>query len=217
MRGKAKRQEPQEEPIEAKLPEAPGPKAVAPYTPATELEDSNLRFLIHYCKPHPNLAITVTPRLTELDVTFVTAKTVTNVGPRFEWYPLAVRDEAFFHAVISSTCGHVTYMTGLELPYKWIFFRHRGHAIRLVNERLAHGAHDEGTINAIVVFAQQEVRGTIWNTKFRLTVVSSIEFRSTRPGRQDTYGGSSTNCTGGWWPAVSRIEREDSPTPVLVR
>ncbi len=48
-------------------------------------------------------------------------------------------------------------MTGIELPYKWMFFRHRGEAIRMVNQRIAQGAHDEGTINAIVVFAQQEV------------------------------------------------------------
>jgi hypothetical protein len=48
-------------------------------------------------------------------------------------------------------------MTGIELPYKWIFFRHRGEAIRMVSRRIAQGEHDEGTINAIVVFAQQEV------------------------------------------------------------
>jgi hypothetical protein len=35
----------------------------------------------------------------ESDVTVVTATTVTSPGPRFEWYPLCVRDEAFFHAV----------------------------------------------------------------------------------------------------------------------
>jgi hypothetical protein len=50
-------------------------------------------------------------------------------------------------------------VTGIELPYKWIFFRHRGEAIRMVNRRIAQGDHDEGTINAIVVFAQQEVGG----------------------------------------------------------
>lgn len=27
----------------------PGPKAVAPYNPRSEVEDSNLRFLIHHC------------------------------------------------------------------------------------------------------------------------------------------------------------------------
>jgi len=91
------------------------------------------------------------------DVTVVTGQSVVNVGPRFEWYPLAVRDDAFFHAVISSTCSHFSYLTGVDLPWKWIFFRHRGLAIRIVNERIAKGAHDEGTINSVVVFAQQEV------------------------------------------------------------
>jgi hypothetical protein len=40
----------------------------------------------------------------------------------------------------------------------WMFFRHKLRAIQLVNERIAQGAHDEGTINSIAVFAQQEVR-----------------------------------------------------------
>ena len=90
-----------------------------------------------------------------VDVTVVTAKTVTNVGPRFEWYPLAVQDEAFFHAVISSTSSHAAYLQDVDLPRN--FFFHRGEAIRLVNSRIAKGAHDEGTMNAIAVFTQQEV------------------------------------------------------------
>jgi hypothetical protein len=85
----------------------------------------------------------------------VTEKTVVNVGPRFEWYPLAVRDEAFFHAVISSTSSHAAYMQQVELPRN--FYYHRGEAIRLVNKRILDGAHDEGTINTIAVFSQQEV------------------------------------------------------------
>ncbi len=89
------------------------------------------------------------------DVTVVSASTVTNVGPRFEWYPLAVRDEAFFHALISSVSSHAAYMQKLDLPPA--FFRHRGEAIRLLNKRIAEGAHDEGTINTVAVFAQQEV------------------------------------------------------------
>jgi hypothetical protein len=147
----------QEEPIEAKLFENPRPKAVAPYRPGSDLEDYQLRFLIHYCKPPPDPCSYT--RLTNLDVTIVSAETVTNVGPRFEWYPLAVRDEAFFHSVISSTCAHVSYTYKVELPYMWIFLRHKLRAIQLVNERIARGAHDEGTINSIAIFAQQEVRG----------------------------------------------------------
>ena len=87
-------------------------------------------------------------------MTVVTAQTVTNVGPRFEWYPLAVRDEAFFHAVISSTASHAAYLQDVDLPRN--FFYHRGQAIRLVNDRIAKGAHDEGIINAVAVFSQQE-------------------------------------------------------------
>jgi len=85
------------------------------------------------------------------DVTVVTAQTVTNVGPRFEWYPLAVRDEAFFHALISSTSSHAAYLQQVDLPRN--FYHHRGEAIRLVNKRIEEGAHCEGTINAIAVFA----------------------------------------------------------------
>lgn len=95
-------------------------------------------------------------RLTNADVTFVTAKTVTCVGPRFEWYPLAVRDEAFFHAVMSSTSSHAAYKRGVDLPKN--FFFHRGEAIRLLNEKIASGIYDEGTINTCGVFVQQEVR-----------------------------------------------------------
>ncbi|KAE9378783.1 hypothetical protein N431DRAFT_499520 [Stipitochalara longipes BDJ] len=140
---RARRKVPDEQQlVHPKLLASPRPKAVCPYTPSTDLEDFHLRSLINYCKFY--------------HVTFVTAATLTNVGPRFEWYGLAVRDETFFHALISSTCAHYSYMTGLELPYKWIFFRHRGEAIRVVNQRIAQGRHDEGTINAIIVFAQQD-------------------------------------------------------------
>jgi len=125
-----------EELIEPFLPRSLNHKAIAPYNPKTELEDSYLRFLIHHY------------------VTIVTEKTVVNVGPRFEWYPLAVRDQAFFHAVISSTSSHAAYMQQVELPRD--FYYHRGEAIRLVNKRIVEGAHDEGTINAIAVFSQQE-------------------------------------------------------------
>ncbi|TAQ85203.1 hypothetical protein B7494_g6471 [Chlorociboria aeruginascens] len=130
----------------------PAPKAASPYSPKSDFEDRHLRFLIHHCKVfkfdenrHANGSV----------VTFVTAKTVVSAGPRFEWYPLAVRDEAFFHAVISITSAHVTRLLDRQLHRSYYF--HRGEAIKLVNDRLAEGAHDEGTINTIVVFGLQEV------------------------------------------------------------
>jgi hypothetical protein len=94
-------------------------------------------------------------KLTNQVVNVVTATTVTNCGPRFEWFPLAVRDEAFFHAVISSTSSHAAYLQQVDLPASFYF--HRGTAIQLLNERIARGAQDEGTINTIAVFSQQEV------------------------------------------------------------
>ena len=97
----------------------------------------------------------VGPGANESDVTVVTANSVTSPGPRFEWYPLCVRDEAFFHAVISSTSSHAAYLQQVNLPFS--FFRHRGQAIRLLNQRIAREAHDEGTINTIAVFSLQEV------------------------------------------------------------
>jgi hypothetical protein len=56
---------------------------------------------------------------------------------------------------VSSTSSHAAYLQQVELPRS--FFFHRAHAIRLLNQRIARGAHDEGTINTIAVFAQQEV------------------------------------------------------------
>ncbi|KUJ13029.1 uncharacterized protein LY89DRAFT_785555 [Mollisia scopiformis] len=122
--------------LDVRLLRNPPGRAVVPYSPKTELEDSNLRFLIYHF------------------VTVVSASSVTNVGPRFEWFPLAVRDEAFFHAVISSTSSHAAYLQQVELPANFYF--HRGTAIRLLNRRIERGAHDEGTINTVAVFSQQE-------------------------------------------------------------
>ncbi len=153
LKGEAKQNKVQDRP-EAQLLRNPRPKAVVPYVPKTELEDGNLRFLIHHCKLP--LSYGQMQLANEPDVTIVSARTVTNVGPRFEWYPLAVRDEAFFHALISSVSSHAAYLQKLDLPPA--FFRHRGEAIRLLNKRIAIGAHDEGTINTVAVFAQQEVR-----------------------------------------------------------
>jgi hypothetical protein len=89
----------------------------------------------------------------------IAARTVTCVGPRFEWYPLCVRDEAFFHAVMASTSSHAAYKQGVDLPKN--FFFHRGEAIRLLNKKLASGVNDEGTINTVAVFCQQEVRSLL--------------------------------------------------------
>ncbi|KAH7360934.1 hypothetical protein BKA65DRAFT_195375 [Rhexocercosporidium sp. MPI-PUGE-AT-0058] len=133
---KRKRIKPSLEPIDGRLIRNPPPKAIAPYKPKSELEDASLRFLIHHY------------------VTVVVERTVTCVGPRWEWYPLAVRDAAFFNAVISSTSSHAAYLQQVDLPRNFYF--HRGEAIRLVNERIRQGAHDEGTINAVAVFSQQE-------------------------------------------------------------
>lgn len=116
-----------------------------------------MRFLIHYY------------------VTLVAGQTVTCVGPRFEWYPLAVRDEAFFHAVMSSTSSHAAYRQGLDLPRN--FFFHRGEAIRLLNEKISSGMYDEGTINTVAVFVQQEswegrAQGALTHMKGFLQIVS---------------------------------------------
>ncbi len=149
------RPETEPEPVDMRLLQNPPSRAVVPYTPKTELEDSDLRFLIYHCKYHPTNESLV-HRADESDVTVISKETVTNVGPRFEWFPLAVRDEAFFHALISSTSSHAAYLQQVELPPS--FFFHRGTAIQLLNERIARGAHDEGTINTVAVFCQQEVR-----------------------------------------------------------
>ena len=142
-----------EEPI-ASLPRNPAAKAVAPYAPRSEIEDSYLRFLIHHCMP-PAFPGILKQSADSSDVTVLCVRTLTCVGPRFEWYPLAVRDDAFFHSLMSSTSSHAAYVQQLGMPRD--FFYHRGIAIRLLNERLARGDHDVGTINTVCVFAQQEV------------------------------------------------------------
>lgn len=138
----------------ARLSARPPPKAVAPYVPRSESEDSQLRFLIYHCTPPLN-ATSSSHGLIIQDVTVVNMRTLACVGPRFDWYPLAVRDEAFFHVLMSSTSSHAAYLQKTELPRN--FYYHRGIAIRLLNERIIRGAHDEGTINTICLFAQQEV------------------------------------------------------------
>jgi len=90
------------------------------------------------------------------DVTVVTAQTVTNVGLDSNGTPLQFGTKRSFHALISSTSSHAAYLQQVDLPRN--FYHHRGEAIRLVNKRIEEGAHCEGTINAIAVFAQQEVR-----------------------------------------------------------
>lgn len=148
--------------------------------------------------------------LKHADVTIVTAKTVTNVGPRFEWYPLAVRDDAFFHALISSTSSHAAYMQKVELPRNFYF--HRGEAIRIVNERLANGAHDEGTINAIAVFAQQEV-GIPLHWFYHTNGVELGRSSSDLFGSSERHAAISAGCRRH---AVSHIERQDTATCIPV-
>ncbi|CZS99727.1 uncharacterized protein RAG0_08036 [Rhynchosporium agropyri] len=110
---------------------------VAPYTPKSELEDSSLRFLTHHY------------------VTGFVDRTVTCPGIRREWYLLAFRDPAFFNAVLSWTISHAAYFQQIKLLRN--FHVLRGVAIQLVGKRIRNGAHDEGTINAVVVFAQQKL------------------------------------------------------------
>jgi len=180
----------EQEPVDPQLLASPRSKAVCPYTPSTDVEDYHLRSLINYCKSRCSHGWA---RLTNMaDVTFVTAATLTNVGPRFEWYGLAVRDEAFFHALMSSTCAHYTYMTGVQFPYRWIFFRHRGEAIRMVNQRIVQGRHDEGTINAIIVFAQQDVGAPDRLDRGMLTAFRVLKI--TRRSRNATWMASSVSC-----------------------
>ncbi|TVY59691.1 hypothetical protein LSUE1_G007748 [Lachnellula suecica] len=141
----------EQEPIPV-LPRSPASKAIAPYSPGSELEDSYLRFLIYHCML--SCFGFLKQNADQPDVTVVCSRTLTCVGPRFEWYPLAVRDDAFFHSLMSSTSSHAAYLQQVELPRN--FYHHRGIAIRLLNERLERGDHDEGTINTVCVFAQQE-------------------------------------------------------------
>ncbi|KAF4627722.1 hypothetical protein G7Y89_g10432 [Cudoniella acicularis] len=111
----------------ARLSPIPASKAVAPYSPRSETEDSHIH------------------------ITVVTERTLTPVGPRFEWYPLAVRDEAFFHILMASTSSHAAYLQKVELPRNFYFYR--GQAIQLLNQRIARGDCDEGTINTIYMSA----------------------------------------------------------------
>lgn len=92
-------------------------------------------------------------------MTVVVEKTVVAVGSRWAWYPLAARSPAFFNAPISSTSSHAAYMQKVD-PNK-AFFHHRGEAIRLVNGSIRKGANDEGTINAVAMFSQQEVQALL--------------------------------------------------------
>ena len=120
------------------------------------------------------------------DVTIITASSVTNVGPRYEWYPLAVRDEAFFHVLISSTASHAAYLqyNRNELPRH--FYHHRGEAIRLLNQRIEKGAHDEGTINTVAMFSQQEVDISGLESQWAIADIG-IELRGSSSNGKGTY------------------------------
>ncbi|KAL5326513.1 hypothetical protein ACEPPN_004199 [Leptodophora sp. 'Broadleaf-Isolate-01'] len=137
---KRKRIKPGLAPIEGRLIRNPPPKAVAPYKPKSELEDASLRFLIHHCK-YP-----ATQDMYKADTTHCRCNG--NCRTDSDMHP------AFFNALISSTSSHAAYLQQVDLPRS--FFFHRGEAIRLLNERIRQGAHDEGTINTVAVFSQQE-------------------------------------------------------------
>ncbi|KAH8663580.1 hypothetical protein BGZ60DRAFT_70815 [Tricladium varicosporioides] len=87
-------------------------------------------------------------------VTVIVERTLTSVGPRYDWYPLAVRDEAYFHILMSSVASHAAYLQQTEQPRS--IYYHRGESIRLLNERIQREDHDEGTLNCICMFSQQE-------------------------------------------------------------
>jgi len=86
--------------------------------------------------------------------------TVTPVGPRHEWFPFVVVDEALFHAVMSHTAAHSAYLRKVPLQNDTEYFWHTGQAIRLVNARLGEGiykAATDGTICAVCCLTQQQV------------------------------------------------------------
>ncbi|KAH6681710.1 hypothetical protein B0J14DRAFT_648123 [Halenospora varia] len=114
----------------AHLSPRPSSKAVAPYSPTSASEDAHIL------------------------VTVIVERTLTSVGPRYDWYPLAVRDEAYFHILMSSVASHAAYLQQTEQP--WSIYYHRGESIRLLNERIQREDHDEGTLNCICMFSQQE-------------------------------------------------------------
>ncbi|KAL5316271.1 hypothetical protein ACEPPN_015316 [Leptodophora sp. 'Broadleaf-Isolate-01'] len=120
------------------IPRTPSSKAIAPYTCRSDAEDASLQLLInHY-------------------VTFITQKTVTSPGPRREWFPFAVRESAFFHAMMAGTASHLAYMRN-ESGDNAEYFYHRGAAISLVNRGIASGkAATEGIIATVAAFTQQE-------------------------------------------------------------
>lgn len=124
--------------VDITIPPTPSSKAIAPYTCRSDAEDASLQLLInHY-------------------VTFITQKTVTSPGPRREWFPLAVRESAFFHAMMAGTASHLAYMRN-ESGDNAEYFYHRGAAISLVNTAIASGkATTEGIIATVAAFTQQE-------------------------------------------------------------
>jgi hypothetical protein len=84
----------------------------------------------------------------------------------------------------------------------------------MVNQRIAQGAHDEGTINAIVVFAQQEVRkreiGGLGEAD------RDAEFRGAPRRSQETHRGARPTCASCRWNTFSGIQRENSQAFALV-
>jgi hypothetical protein len=90
------------------------------------------------------------------------------VGPRQQWLPFAIGDEAQFHATMFMASAHIAHLRPSQ-NYPQEFYLHRAHAIRTVNERLRGGvqlAATDGTINAVSCFAQLEVilKETLYGT-----------------------------------------------------
>jgi hypothetical protein len=92
-----------------------------------------------------------------IDVMFVNEKTVTSPGPRREWFPLAARNSAFFHAIMGASSSHLAYKRNQDGDNVGYFY-HRGQAISLVNKAISDGnAATEGIIATVAAFIQQDV------------------------------------------------------------
>ncbi len=83
----------------------------------------------------------------------------------------------------------------------------------MVNRRIAQGAHDEGTINTIVLFALQEARkGEIGGLG---EADRDVESRGA-PRSQETHPWARPTCASCRWNTFSRMQREISQAFSLV-
>lgn len=78
--------------------------------------------------------------------------------PKAEWFTLACKDAAFFHAALSHYSGNMDLIQKTEDSQEAIL--HRMEAVRIVSERLSalHLATSDGTIGAISCIINYEVR-----------------------------------------------------------